>query len=509
MKWLNPILWLRAFSHFVWCWVVTLPFAKLGAATPAILALAIVVIVVALTFTSDPQWRRGLVMEEIRAAKRVGSNGDVTLLTRRLLMDTPNDLGLRFDSAVAEVEADKQVQAKEMISKLALQNHYGRAALWLLEKEFSPIQWDKWDDKKRIDFGNLLEIAAADQPDNKTVASIYADYLLLTGAQEKALSEISKLVSVQPARALQGAMILRQSGRESQAATMAKDGLAMLAKQGAEEPENVNLALIRAQFSLFLKQYENAINILNQTAKLSDDQRLRSGTAESLVLWSRDQSAIANSTERFARQLTLLSKAVEIAPNHPLVINDLMTVALQCAEEKDNKIAELRDLLVQGVAPELTHFIRGTAAMMRDDIDEATLHLELAAKGLPAVPAVLNNLAVAVGTRDGSADLERAIKLVDAALKQVPNQPYFHETKAQILLKQNLYRDAVLSFERALPAEALREQVHRGLSQSYTALNQTDLAEQHQRLADSIHASKQKQGPMGDVEVDFGKKVEK
>ena len=38
----------------------------------------------------------------------------------------------------------------------------------------------------------------------------------------------------------------------------------------------------------------------------------------------------------------MLSKAVEIAPNHPLVINDLMAVALQCADEQDNKVAELR-----------------------------------------------------------------------------------------------------------------------------------------------------------------------
>jgi tetratricopeptide (TPR) repeat protein len=300
-------------------------------------------------------------------------------------------------------------------------------------------------------------------------------------------------------------MILRQSGRESQAVNMARNGLELLAKQGSEEPENVNLALVRAQFSIFLKQYENAITILNKTAKLSDDKRLVSGSAEILVLWSRDQSMIANPTERFARQLTLLSKAVEIAPNHPLVVNDLMTVTLQCTDAKDPKVAELRYLLVQGIAPELSHFIRGTAAMMRDDLDEATLHLELAAKGLPTVPAVLNNLAVALATKE-DADLDRALQMVDAAIKQVPNQPYFYETRGQILLKQGDYTNAIQSFERALPAKALGEQIHDGLGKAYLALGQNDIAQQHQKLADAIREAKKVEEVKGDVEVDFSKK---
>jgi predicted Zn-dependent protease len=223
------------------------------------------------------------------------------------------------------------------------------------------------------------------------------------------------------------------------------------------------------------------------------------------VLWSRDQSVVVNPTERFARQLTLLSKAVEIAPNHPLVIGDLITIALQCADEKDDKVAQLRDVLVQGIAPELSHFIRGTAAMMRDDLDEATVHLELAAKGLPSVPAVLNNLAVALATRE-DADLDRALRLVDAAIKQIPTQPYFHETRAQIMMKKESYAEAVISFERALPAEALREQVHDGLSKAYASLGQQTLSEQHGRLANAIRESKKVQGPMDDVKVDFSEK---
>jgi len=508
IDWINPLKWFRAFSQFIWSWVISLPMSLVGGATPGFIAVAIVVMAVVLTYASDSQWRRGMVEDQIRNAVQVGTNAEAALLARRLAIASPDDLDLRYQAIALDFNEDSKEKAIDALSKMAKQAKYGRAALFLLEKEYSPIQWDKWNEKKKSEFGNLLQIAVDEQPDNKMVASIYADYLLLTGAQEKALGEINKLVSVQPARALQGAMILRQSGRESQATNMARNGLEMLAKQGAEEPENVNLALVRAQFSIFLKQYENAINILNKTAKLSDDKRLLSGTAEILVLWSRDQAAIANPTERFARQLTLLSKAVEIAPNHPLVVNDLMTVSLQCTDEKDPKVAELREILVQGVAPELSHFIRGTAAMMRDDLDEAALHLELAAKGLPTVPAVLNNLAVALATKT-EPELDRSLRLVDAAIKQVPDQPYFYETRGQILLKKEMYLDAVQSFERALPAKSLREQIHDGLAKAYKALNSKDLAEQHLKLANDIREGKVKEEINSNVEVDFSKKEEK
>jgi tetratricopeptide (TPR) repeat protein len=483
LRWLNPLLWFRWGSHFAWCWIVTLPWPKLGAAAPAILALACLLVAIVLTYASDPQWRRGLVESQLRQATQVGSKNEMALLSRRLLRETPNDLRFQFQAAVAMIDGEAAEQALASIERLAIEREFGPAALWLLDKKYSPVQWNDWEERKRQTFGSLLRVASEGQPDNKTIASFYADYLLLTGNTEKALGEITKLVSVQPGRALQGALILRESGRAEQAANMAKTGLELLAKKGDEEPDNVEVALARTQFALFLKQYENALALLNKTAKVSEDTRLRSAIAEVFVLWSRDQSNIKNATERFARQLTLLGQAIKVAPNHPLVVGDLMNVVLACADAQDPKVTQLRDVLVQGIAPELTHFIQGTAAMLRNDVDAATLHLELAAKALPSAPAVLNNLAVAIATQE-TPDLERATYLVDAAIKQSPNQPFFHETKAQIQLKQKDYAGAVLSFEKSLPAEPLRAQVHEGLHQAYLALGQKELAELHKKQSE-------------------------
>jgi len=483
LRWFNPLLWLRWMSHFAWCWVVTLPWSRIGGAVPAILALVGLVFAISLTYLSDPQWRRGLVENQLRQAKQVGAKEEISLLSRRLLRESPGDLRFQFEASVAMVDDEAGEQALANIERLATKEKFGPAATWLLEQKYSPVTWGEWDEAKRQSFGTLLQIASDAQPENKAVASYYADYLLLTGNREKALSEITKLVSVQPARALQGAAILRQAGKTEQAANMAKSGLDLLTQRGNEEPENVDLALARAQFLIFLQQYEDAINVLSRTAKVADDPRVRSGIAEVFVLWSRDQMELTNPTARFARQLELLSQGVKVAPNHPMVISDLMSVILQCSSEQDPMVVQLRDVLVQGVAPEPAHFIRGTTAMMRNDVETATLHLELAVKAMPMMPAVLNNLAVALATREAP-DLERAMQLVDTALQQLPDQPYFHETKAQIQLQTKDYRGAVTSFEKALSAMELRPQVHDGLRQAYEGLGQKDLADSHAQQAE-------------------------
>lgn len=598
LRWINPFFWLRNLSQFIGYWYRSFPLTKVGPALPAVLALMAILITILLTYASDSQWRRGLVLQQFRKAKLNRANDEVSLLARRLLRDTPDDNSLRFEAAAATaeialelkreegnetglatndgesssespsiasvadpapapnatgqptdantpamddfnfdslfgddvVESDETMTAvavdpskpKEVLEKerklaqgeaaiadltrLALDDSVGEAAIWLLEKEYSPIAWEQWDEKKRDQFGALLEVAAKEFPNNPMVSAVYADYLLIKGERDQAISEIAKLITYQPARALQGAMLLRQAGRESQAETMIRQGAEALKKRGDEEPENAEVALVRAQFAVFLKRYQDAIELLARTSKLSNDQRLRTGMAEVFVLWSRDQESVVNSTERFARQLTLLNRATQIAPNHPLVLTDLMSVVLQCSDDKNPKVAELRELLVQGVAPEMAHFIRGTSAMMNDDIETATLHLELAAETLEMVPAVLNNLAVALASRDDG-QLERALTLVDKAIEKTPNQPYFYETRAQILLKLKRHQEAIVNFERAMPAPALRPQVHRGLSASYAALGQKELADRHNDLAvaaEKANAAAPAEGDKKELNINFG-----
>lgn len=430
------------------------------------------------------------------AAQQPADSPQMPAGTDILILDDGQDQDDQEQLSAEEIERNRKLAqgqaALRELAELAINDNHGPSAIWLLENEYTPIAWNKWDSEKQRLFGELLDVAAKEFPDNPTVSSVYTDHLLRKGEYEAAIAEITKLVTVQPLRALQGAVLLTQSGRKAQADDLVRQGAEALKQRGDEEPENADVALLRTQFAVYLKRYDSGVALLNRTARLNDDPRLRAALAEVLVLWSRDQESIADPTERFARQLKLLGQATQLAPNHPLVLEDLMSVVLKCSTEDDPQVTQLREVLVQGVAPELAHFIRGTAAMMKGDTEAATLHLELAAESLKLMPAVLNNLAVALATHDDQ-QLDRAYTLVSTAIEKVPNQPHFYETRAQIQLKQGRYQEAVLDFERAMAAPALRQPAHTGLAKAYAELGQTELSQRHQSLADQLLAAPESQ----------------
>ena len=120
--------------------------------------------------------------------------------------------------------------------------------------------------------------------------------------------------------------------------------------------------------------------------------------------------------------------------------------------DDDEQVTKLRDALVDGSSPAISHFIQGTSALMADDLDKATMHLKIASELMPRSGAILNNLAVAISTR-GEAGLNEALKLSETAIETTPNAtPHFYETRGQILFRLERYLEAVPDLERALPS---------------------------------------------------------
>jgi len=100
----------------------------------------------------------------------------------------------------------------------------------------------------------------------------------------------------------------------------------------------------------------------------------------------------------------------------------------------------------------------------------------------PNVPAILNNLAVAVAElKDG--DLEKALSLVDIALTKLPNHAYFLETRGQILVKLNRWQEAISDLEVALEAKELRPAIYPSLALANEKIGATDLTQFYRTLA--------------------------
>jgi tetratricopeptide (TPR) repeat protein len=161
-------------------------------------------------------------------------------------------------------------------------------------------------------------------------------------------------------------------------------------------------------------------------------------------------------------------------------------------DEDNEEIAAVREALITGSSPGISHFIQGTAALVKDDAETATMHLELASELLPNSSAIMNNLAVALTSR-GDEHLEQALKFSNAAVENSRTAaPHFYETRGQILFRLKRYLDAIPDLERALEHPDLATKAHESLATCYAELGDEELSRQHREAAERTAESRER-----------------
>jgi len=155
------------------------------------------------------------------------------------------------------------------------------------------------------------------------------------------------------------------------------------------------------QCQVFLDRHGDAVRLLGASVgrmKREEHRKvIQQAMGDTIVAWVNEIESQPNETptERL-RVLKMLQVALQYAPNNPRVLSLVADQVLRTLENEDEDIISVRNALVQGSSPGIAHFVRGTAALMKDDVDRAERHLTLAAKHLPKSAAILNNLAVAM-----------------------------------------------------------------------------------------------------------------
>ena len=154
---------------------------------------------------------------------------------------------------------------------------------------------------------------------------------------------------------------------------------------------------------------------------------------------------------------------------------------LKTADDDNEQVAALREALMEGTSTGISHFIRGTAALLKDDHESAARSLTLAAKQLPRSGAILNNLAVALSLREDP-KLDMALKVSNEAIAQTSNaSPHFYETRGQILYRLERYDEAIGDLEVALREKKLAPKAHEALAVCYDKVGDDVLAQLHRK----------------------------
>lgn len=256
----------------------------------------------------------------------------------------------------------------------------------------------------------------------------------------------------------------RQAARE---ATTANQRL--LDKNSTDE---IRLELLNA--FVFLGEWERALSVL----EVEPRSALLAYTRSHVLVLKSQAILPGNSEQEVAQRIQLLRLAMAQAPAHPSAFQTLAQFVDGPEPKRSLAREALEQAVADGTAPELAHFVLGTAAIEDQRFETALVHLERANQLVPKHPAVLNNLAWVL-IRVQTADPERAFELIERAIAIEPRNAEMYETRGEIQVQRQRWLRAVEDLERVLQVYPDRKRTHELLAQAYGKLGMKSLAQKH------------------------------
>ncbi|MCD0461694.1 tetratricopeptide repeat protein [Roseiconus lacunae] len=483
MEALNPLVWIRWCSEFVRGWFVGIPWQDAPKAIPAIVLSIVLFVTGFIAFSGGTGWRNRRLERQLMVSLERDDFPTAEIVIRRQLEADPENLELLHRFAWIRDAQSHPDEAKAIMRKL-LHHGHAPAARWLLQNDMIGKKWSDFDEQQLDECGLILELISDADPKDVSVKKMYTDYAIFRHRYSTAVELLLELSETEPLLGLKAAELSRRLGEHDQAELYAAKTLEIVQEMQKDDPMDANLAFMVARNQLFLDRHSDAIRTLKRSLDISQDpkqkQMLTLALGDAIVAYVNfiEQSPTNTVSERL-KVLQMLEAAVQIAPNNPRVVTMLADHVLGSLDEQNQEVVTVRNALVRGAPLWISHFIKGTAALMKDDMKRAELHLGLASEQNGKSAAVLNNLAVALSSKQ-EPDLERALEISNEAINSIPvATPHFYETRGQILYRLGRLREAISDLERALAAPTLELKAHQMLAKCYDEVGDPELAEQH------------------------------
>jgi predicted Zn-dependent protease len=474
---------------------------------PAILAIGVIVGVIGLYAQQRYQGGRASrvqLYQRMLGTSLQNKDYERALVCSKTLIDLqPNDLRFQFERAKIEKELGRKQLANDLMFRLATQRQYGMAALWLADEQFDLKKLPEWKAEDHQLYRGLLTAAidSSDGPSQSGAKFKLANYLSSIGANTEALKYLADLVSDNPQLALTAAELAKAVNDPIRLQTLLPIARNYHQTELARKPDAMEHRLRLARAMVIDGDVDEAYQLLEDGYKIKADPLLQGAMGEALVLKGDQLARRKQTPELIVQRMQTIHRAVMIAPNNPLVIDALIDITLQFRNNENREAEVLREAALQGLDPESVHFLRGTMALMDNNIAEAKTHLELAAKSGVQLPGVLNNLAVAIaGDKDG--DLQHALTLSNAAIEKLPH-PYLFETRGQILCKMERYQECILDLEKGLQAPELASAIYPSLITAYQKLGNQSLADEYAKRLEQIKSKTPEQPSTGSEKADI------
>ncbi len=413
---------------------------------------------------------------------------------RQLCGLLPGESQVQFDRALLVHSSGRQEEAEAMILQLATDRQFEPAMEWICDKDLRSIEAASKPDEtalrtlmNRLQF--LLSRNAGNRRANLMLGLLYLKQQQYGRAIPPLKAAIGDRPEANPEAACALAVCLRQTQQLNESKQYSSRAADALLTRMATQPYNSETCVQTLRALVLSERESEALDLVQQLAKSqseAEQAQLNWLAGEVCAQWCRRlRTREGRTAEDLSKALVVMNAAITIGSQHPTVTDEM--VRLCCLSDLDDAVIsqQLSVALDSGVAPGLVHFIQGTRFLLADppDQESALHHLELAKTHSGEMPGLLNNLADAMVHAE-NADLNQALSLVQEAIRMMPDQPYFYETRGSIHLKRKEYREAIADLEKALAAPELRSQAHQKLASAYEALGDAVEAERQMRMSE-------------------------
>lgn len=324
--------------------------------------------------------------------------------------------------------------------------------------------------------------AAGDQ-DSPDMILARGKYSLATGDFPSALKYFEKVAVQFPEVWITIGEIQTAMGNAQSATASYRKASEFLRKESRSSDSATDINLRRQQYGTVLTRLElfDEARIVYEEALQDDPEGDWHQRLADLYIYYHDYLKKRPESPSEAELLALIAKALEHDPDFAPALVRLMDY-VQTSEERKPEIKQLLMRIVsEGKDAALPHLALGNLCWMEQDMNAAVLHFERATEINPKLAVVMNNLAWLLGSPSDYQDLDRALGLVDTALKERPGDPSFLDTRGMILLRSGRPREALNDLEAALPGVRDKAGTHSRIAEAYQELGIPDMAEEHRR----------------------------
>jgi tetratricopeptide (TPR) repeat protein len=335
------------------------------------------------------------------------------------------------------------------------------------------------DSQTSSEFQQLLARVLEKEPGSVEGHTMMVQFHLQRGEVDQAIVHLREIASKDAWLQAQLGMLLKAKGQREEAQHELAAAERKLSSAFSQQRITVEGQQRLATVYVYQERFADAVKMLTEGVEREGSPQLRSALADVYVAWANQD--LAKTPIPWADCMGRLQKAIEYAPENVGALERIAELAIysNIPEAKE----ALNAILAKGEAPGAVHLVLGTQALVEGKLQQAQMHLEQAYAHTSKAPRLLNNLAWLLAHKE-QPELERALTLIDEAVRLEPQNASIHDTRGQILILLKRWKEAVTELELALKGMPNNGQIHSALAKAYSELGASALAEEHRKLAE-------------------------